>query len=114
MPVVAAVIAWFTTAGTSAVNFIAGRAAMFFGMKWFFVWLIFTFGVGFVSFAGLLPIVNNAISYATALLEFPPEILPYVGMLRLDQVFTVWTSALTMILTKKVLFSWKLNNLKLS
>ncbi len=79
------------------------RTAVLWALANFFGRLIAGLGLATVTYIGLDSIVTDFTSQAMSYLSFPSEIQQFLGVLRLDQLITLWTSALTVKLTMTTL-----------
>lgn len=71
---------------TSAVGYALGS---------FFSTAVTALGIGLISYAAISPLVDNVVAGAFSYLNFPSDIAVWVGVLQLDKIMTVWSSALT-------------------
>lgn len=61
----------------------------------FFSTAVTALGIGLISYAAIDPLINGIVSQAFGYLNFPSDVAVWVGVLQLDKIMTVWTSALT-------------------
>lgn len=71
------------------------RAGVQYALTGLIVSLVTSLGVGVISYAAISPLVDSVISNALSYLDLPVEYKQFAGVLRVDQVITVWTSAMT-------------------
>lgn len=102
-------LGWLATTVSGSLIFNSVRGALFWGLKFFLGWLLMAFGVGLVSFAGLNPIMDGLLNFILGYINFPSNVISYVGMLNVDKVLTVWISAINMrlVMTAATQFRWK-------
>ncbi len=70
------------------------RTAVVWALGSFVGTLILSLGIGTVSYLGLKPLIDNVMNMAFSYLSLPSDIQAYAGIVRLDQILTVWSSAL--------------------
>ncbi len=70
------------------------KTAVIWALGSFIGTLILSLGIGTVSYLGLKPLIDSVMAMAFSYLSFSADIQAYAGILRLDQILTVWSSAL--------------------
>ncbi len=70
------------------------RKAIVWALVTFIGNLIFGLGIGTVTYVGLKSLVDTLIVDAMNYISLPSDIQEFAGVLRVDQILTLWTSAL--------------------
>ncbi len=86
------------------------RKAIVWALVTFLGNLIFGLGIGTVTYVGLKSLVDSLITDAMDYISLPPDIQQFAGVLRLDQILTLWTSALVVKVAMISMSKLVLNN----